>query len=74
MSQRAAKTAATTKKQQRAATESVEEAIRRRAYELYLERGGAHGSAMDDWLQAEREIPSLKPGARGAASRRPSSR
>lgn len=74
MSQRAAKTAATTKKQQRAATESVEEAIRRRAYQLYLERGGADGCAMDDWLRAEREIPSRQPRARGVAARRSSSR
>ena len=27
-----------------------------RAYELYLERGGAPGHDFDDWLQAEREI------------------
>jgi len=74
MSQRAAKTPATTKKQQQTPTESVEEAIRRCAYELYLERGGAHGSAMDDWLRAEREIPSRQPRARGVASRRSSSR
>jgi DUF2934 family protein len=74
MTQRAGKTPATTKKQQRAAPESVEEAIRRRAYELYLERGGAHGSAMDDWLRAEREIPSRQPRARGVASPRSSSR
>jgi hypothetical protein len=74
MSQRAGKTPATTKKQQRAATESVDEAIRRRAYELYLERGGAHGSALDDWLRAEREIPSRQPRVRGAASLRSSSR
>lgn len=34
---------------------SVEEAIRQRAYELSQERAGA-GDALDDWLQAEREI------------------
>ena len=32
------------------------ERIQRRAYDLYLSRGGAHGSEMSDWLQAEREI------------------
>ena len=32
-----------------------EEAIRRRAYELYLERGAENGNAVEDWLQAERE-------------------
>jgi Protein of unknown function (DUF2934) len=30
--------------------------IARRAYEIYLERGGSAGSAEDDWLQAEREL------------------
>jgi hypothetical protein len=34
----------------------LEEQIRRRAYELYVERGNSSGSALDDWLQAEREI------------------
>jgi hypothetical protein len=50
------RTAATSRKQQQAATESVEEAVKRRAYELHLEGGGAHGCDVDDWLQAEREI------------------
>jgi hypothetical protein len=30
--------------------------IARRAHELYEARGGQHGKALDDWLQAEREI------------------
>ncbi|HVL66479.1 MAG TPA: DUF2934 domain-containing protein [Vicinamibacterales bacterium] len=30
--------------------------ITARAYELYLQRGGGDGSALDDWLAAEREI------------------
>jgi Protein of unknown function (DUF2934) len=30
--------------------------IARRAYELYLERGGSHGQDWEDWLAAEREI------------------
>jgi hypothetical protein len=30
--------------------------IERRAYELYLERGGSHGQDWEDWLAAEREI------------------
>ena len=29
--------------------------IRRRHYEIHIERGGFHGCDMDDWLQAERE-------------------
>lgn len=32
------------------------EAIARRAYELFLERGGEDGHDVDDWLQAEREL------------------
>jgi hypothetical protein len=30
--------------------------IARRAYELYLARGRTDGNAIDDWLQAEREL------------------
>lgn len=30
--------------------------VARRAYELYLQRGGQPGHAMEDWLQAEREL------------------
>jgi hypothetical protein len=30
--------------------------IRRRAYEIYLSRGGRPGTALEDWLQAEREL------------------
>jgi hypothetical protein len=33
-----------------------EEEIRRRAYEIYLERGEQQGHDLDDWLQAEREL------------------
>ncbi len=32
------------------------EEIARRAYELYLERGGTHGYDIEDWLNAEREL------------------
>jgi hypothetical protein len=35
---------------------SLEEEIRRRAYELYEQRGPSSGSETDDWLVAEREI------------------
>jgi hypothetical protein len=34
----------------------LEHAIRLRAYELYVQRGRAHGHAIDDWLNAEAEI------------------
>lgn len=33
-----------------------EEEIRRRAYEIYVERGDLPGSEIDDWLRAEREL------------------
>jgi hypothetical protein len=35
---------------------ALEEEIRRRAYEIYLERGEQPGSELDDWFQAEREL------------------
>ena len=34
----------------------VEEKIRTRAYELYLQRGGRGGSPEQDWLQAQKEV------------------
>ena len=37
-------------------TLSLEERIRRRAYELHIQRGSQSGSELDDWLQAEEEI------------------
>ncbi len=32
------------------------EEIELRAYQIYIERGGAHGQDVDDWLQAEHEL------------------
>jgi hypothetical protein len=37
-------------------SKSLEEKIRRRAYELFLGRGAQHGRDLDDWLQAETEL------------------
>ena len=37
---------------------SIEEKIRARAYELFLQRGGHGGSPEHDWLQAVEEIHS----------------
>jgi hypothetical protein len=34
----------------------LEERIRLRARQLYVERGNQSGSEMDDWLQAEEEL------------------
>jgi hypothetical protein len=36
--------------------DDIEESIRRRAYELYEQRGRIDGFALDDWLLAEREL------------------
>jgi hypothetical protein len=36
--------------------EPTVEEIRQRAYELYLFRGDRPGDAMEDWLEAEREL------------------
>jgi ribonuclease E len=35
---------------------NVEEEIRRRAYELYQQRGARPGGEREDWLEAEREV------------------
>ena len=35
------------------------EEIKRRAYEIYLERNGLPGDALDDWLRAERELQKI---------------
>ena len=34
----------------------LSEAIAKRAYELYLQRGSLAGHELDDWLQAEAEL------------------
>jgi hypothetical protein len=34
----------------------LEQRIRERAYEIFLARGSAPGSDLEDWLQAEHEI------------------
>jgi hypothetical protein len=35
---------------------NLEDEIRRRAYELFQERGGVPGNEHEDWLRAEREV------------------
>ena len=39
--------------------QSADERVRRRAYELYEERGREHGHAEEDWFRAEAEILSV---------------
>ena len=46
-------------------TLALEDRIRRRAYELYIERGNQSGSELDDWLQAEEEIQRVEEQAVG---------
>ena len=44
------------------------EQIQSRAYEIYVQRCGAPGNQMDDWLQAERELAcASRPKTRKAA-------
>jgi len=35
---------------------SLKDTIRKRAYELYLERPGGGGNELEDWLRAEAEV------------------
>ncbi|NOS79871.1 MAG: DUF2934 domain-containing protein [Nitrospira sp.] len=36
----------------------TQDRIARRAYELYVQRGRQEGKALEDWLQAERQLVS----------------
>jgi Protein of unknown function (DUF2934) len=47
---------------------SLQEKIRRRTYELYLQRGSQSGSELDDWLRAEAEILRAQDAASNEAS------
>ncbi len=44
------------KKSRAMRTAPTQEEIALRAYEIYLERGGASGDALEDWTRAEREL------------------
>jgi len=46
-------------------TLSLEERIRQRAYELYVQGGNESGSELDDWLQAEEEIRQVEEQRKG---------
>jgi hypothetical protein len=37
----------------------MEEDVARRAYELFIARGGQHGGDLDDWLEAERQLAGI---------------
>ncbi len=49
---------------------NVEEEIRRRAYELFLERQGVAGDPAADWLVAEREVRARYAGKESAFAAR----
>jgi Protein of unknown function (DUF2934) len=42
--------------EQKATTEEIE----KRAYQLFEERGCRHGGALEDWIDAERELANPK--------------
>jgi hypothetical protein len=50
----------------RTAAPPTEEQIATRAHEIFLERGGAPGFELEDWLQAERELKAVTAKAQNA--------
>jgi hypothetical protein len=46
----------TVRKPRAARTNPTTEEIALRAYQIYLERGGTPGNALEDWTRAEREL------------------
>lgn len=46
----------TSKKEVTITPEQLEEEIRERAKQIFMERGDTPGDALSDWLQAEKEI------------------
>jgi hypothetical protein len=49
-------------------TIELQEKIRRRAYDLYEQRGRTDGHNVDDWVQAETEIQTKTVAAYGASA------
>src|SRR4051812_40005905 len=47
------------------------EQIEQRAYEIYLKRGGEHGSDLTDWLVAEQELMAIPTEQKRSDSREP---
>ena len=56
MSKTAKSSSTALKKAPGAKSAPTHEEIARRAYEIYLERGGTPGSELEDWTRAEREL------------------
>jgi len=55
-----------TTKQAAKPTDGLRDKIRRRAYELYEQRGKEDGRDLDDWLQAESDVTQKKAKTAGA--------
>src|SRR5260370_25997757 len=62
-----------TRKPRAAKSAPTLEQIQARAYEIYLERHGAPGNQIEDWLRAERELASRGPPKPRKSSRTPKS-
>ena len=56
MSKKVKSSLSTAKKTRTAKNPPTREEIALRAYEIYLERAGAPGDALQDWTRAEREL------------------
>jgi len=56
MSKKVKSTLPAVKKTSAAKSAPTHEEIALRAYEIYLERGGTPGDALQDWTRAEREL------------------
>ncbi|MFZ5875635.1 MAG: DUF2934 domain-containing protein [Nitrospirota bacterium] len=49
----------------------LQQQIAERAYQLFQLRGGSHGSDVEDWLAAEREVLATRRGRPSSTPRRP---
>ena len=64
----------TVRKSRKAHSNPTTEEIALRAYQIYLERGGEPGNALEDWTRAERELsgkpskPRRKPAPKSLAA------
>jgi hypothetical protein len=62
-----------TKEQSTKKAPTLEE-IRKRAFEIHIERGGIYGCDLDDWLKAERELQEKYNGSSDVELKTPPSR
>jgi hypothetical protein len=62
----ATSTRLTTTNQTTGSASDLQEQVRRRAYELYEERGKVNGHDLADWLQADSEVRQQKSKAMAA--------